>query len=66
MKKFVLLLLVAALSGCASVEFGSRQEQAQPLPKYRLLETVPELDGPAIPIAVYGFTDKTGQMKPND
>ena len=27
---------------------------------------MPELDGPPISIAVYGFQDKTGQMKPSD
>ena len=66
MKKILLLLLVGVLSGCASVEFGARQEPPQLLSKNRLLEKVPELDGPAIPIALYSFADKTGQMKPND
>jgi curli production assembly/transport component CsgG len=66
MKKILLLILVGVLSGCASVEFGARQEPPQPLTKHRLLEKLPELDGPAIPIALYGFADKTGQMKPND
>jgi len=36
------------------------------LPRENLTTKIPELDGPAIAIAVYGFTDKTGQMKPND
>lgn len=31
-----------------------------------ILETTPHLDGPKITIAVYSFTDKTGQRKPND
>lgn len=31
-----------------------------------VLETTPHLDGPKITIAVYSFTDKTGQRKPND
>lgn len=35
-------------------------------PIQNILETVPELDGPKITIAVYAFTDKTGQRKPNE
>ena len=35
-------------------------------PRQSLSESIPDLDGPAITIAVYGFQDKTGQMKPND
>jgi curli production assembly/transport component CsgG len=31
----------------------------------RILDTVPELDGPPIPVAVYSFVDKTGQRKPS-
>jgi curli production assembly/transport component CsgG len=31
-----------------------------------ILETTPHLDGPKITIAVYSFTDKTGQRKAND
>lgn len=35
-------------------------------PKENLITSLPELDGPPITIAVYGFQDKTGQMKPSD
>ena len=35
-------------------------------PIQNVLDTVPELDGPKITIAVYAFTDKTGQRKPNE
>lgn len=31
----------------------------------RLFENLPELDGQEIPIAVYSFTDRTGQRKPS-
>jgi len=31
----------------------------------KVFDKVPELDGPPIPIAVYSFTDKTGQRKPS-
>jgi curli production assembly/transport component CsgG len=35
-------------------------------PRQNLFDKIPKLDGPPITIAVYGFSDKTGQMKPND
>ena len=68
MKKALLSLLVAfTLSGCASIHFDLAREEPVPLkPKENLIEKLPELDGPPITIAVYGFADKTGQMKPND
>ena len=31
----------------------------------KLMDSIPELDGPPIPIAIYSFTDKTGQRKPS-
>lgn len=31
----------------------------------KLFKNLPELDGPVIPIAIYSFTDKTGQRKPS-
>jgi curli production assembly/transport component CsgG len=43
-----------------------KEEPVALLPRENLTTKIPELDGPAIAIAVYGFTDKTGQMKPND
>jgi len=66
MKALVLSLLLM-LSGCASLD--PAQFDAQPpklVPRQNLLTTLPELDGPRIPVAVYGFTDKTGQKKSND
>ena len=54
------------LTGCAVVLWDTEREPPQALPRVELLKTLPELDGPPIPIAVYGFSDKTGQMKPND
>jgi curli production assembly/transport component CsgG len=38
----------------------------QTSPIQKRLEDVPELDGEKITIAVYSFTDKTGQRKPSD
>jgi curli production assembly/transport component CsgG len=66
MKALVLSLLLM-LSGCASLD--QTQFDSQPpklVPRQNLLATLPELDGPRIPIAVYGFVDKTGQKKSND
>jgi curli production assembly/transport component CsgG len=68
MKKVLLsLLLVTALTGCASIQMDlSREEPVALKTKESLFNKLPELDGPPMTIAVYGFTDKTGQMKPND
>jgi len=66
MKALVLSLLLM-VSGCASID--QTQFDSQPpklVPRQNLLATLPELDGPRIPIAVYGFVDKTGQKKNND
>ena len=61
------LLLVTALSGCAHIHMETAKEEPVALtPKESLTSKLPELDGPPITIAVYGFQDKTGQMKPND
>lgn len=66
-KTFLSLLLVAALTGCASVQLDMAREEPIALNnKESLFNKLPELDGPPMTIAVYGFTDKTGQMKPND
>ncbi len=68
MKRLLLSLLIAtALSGCAHVQMESSVEEPMALkPKESLIDKLPNLDGPPITIAVYGFQDKTGQMKPND
>lgn len=68
MKRFVLSLLTAAtLSGCANIHLELAKEEPIALKtRESLFSTLQELDGPPIAIAVYGFLDKTGQMKPND
>ena len=68
MKQVLLsLLVVTALSGCAHIHMETgKEEPVALLPRESLTAKIPELDGPAITIAVYGFQDKTGQMKPND
>jgi len=61
------LLIVTGLSGCATIHMDAAKEEPIALqPKESLVNRLPNLDGPPITIAVYGFQDKTGQMKPND
>jgi curli production assembly/transport component CsgG len=68
MKRVLLLLLIAtALSGCAHIHMEASKEEPVVLKtKESLVSQLPDLDGPPLTIAVYGFQDKTGQMKPND
>ena len=68
MKKLLTLSLLALmLTGCASVQMELVKEEPVAIkPKEKLYDKIPPLDGPPITVAVYGFTDKTGQMKPND
>ena len=68
MKQILLYIIFAtALSGCAHVNMDmNKEEPVTLLPKENLVTKLPDLDGPPITIAVYGFADKTGQMKPND
>ncbi len=73
MRAMILLLLgVLLTTGCAgpgSLEVLMNHDkspgiQASPIPDR--LKAVPHLDGPKITIAVYSFTDKTGQRKPTE
>jgi curli production assembly/transport component CsgG len=68
MKKILLSLLVVSLTGCASInmELHGNQEPIKLEPKKSLAEKLPQLDGPPMTVAVYGFADKTGQNKPSD
>ena len=66
MKKLFVIFFVLLLTGCANVHMMLAQEEPVKLePRKQLSEMVPELDGPPITIAVYGFVDKTGQKKPS-
>jgi curli production assembly/transport component CsgG len=61
------LLIASALSGCAHIHMEASKEDPITLkPKESLVSQLPDLDGPPLTVAVYGFQDKTGQMKPND
>ena len=65
--KYLFVILLALLSGCASTQVEVMQEEPIKIePKKSLIEKLPLLDGPPITIAVYGFIDKTGQNKPNE
>jgi len=67
MQKVVLLIVAMMLSGCASIQMHFAQEEPVKLtPRVTLHDKLPDIDGPTIPIAVYGFQDKTGQKKPSD
>jgi len=67
MKKLLIALLVVTLTGCANIHMMLAQEEPVVLkPKENLLSVLPEIEGPPMTVAVYGFADKTGQMKAND
>jgi curli production assembly/transport component CsgG len=68
MKKTLLItLLFLSLTGCANIRMEASQEEPVKLePRKTLVERLPEIDGPPITIAVYGFQDKTGQKKTNE
>lgn len=72
-RKILTLGALVLLTACSSTmnksiemykDDGDARIQPSPLAK-RLVE-IPELDGPAMTVAVYSFSDKTGQRKPAD
>ena len=60
-----IIVISLALAGCGAHNDVNKQPELAPAPVPVIAE-IPELDGPKIPIAVYEFTDKTGQRKPNE
>lgn len=67
MRNLITILLTSLLVGCAQVHMEMAKEEPVAIkPRETLVERVPILDGPPITVAIYGFTDKTGQLKPND
>jgi curli production assembly/transport component CsgG len=67
MRALILILLAATVTGCANIHQWLAQEEPVKLePRQSLLIKLPELDGPPMTVAVYGFRDLTGQNKPND
>lgn len=72
MKILAAILALAMLGGCAmtpslqTLEDHATSPALQDSPIQKRLEEVPTVDGRKITIAVYGFSDKTGQRKPSD
>jgi curli production assembly/transport component CsgG len=64
MLKVLLFLAAVCLSGCATVpQIEDPKLSLSPLQEK--FDNIKQLDGPKITIAVYEFTDKTGQRKPS-
>ena len=67
MRALVSIIVATVLTGCANLHMMVSQEEAVKLePRQSLLVKLPAIDGPPMTVAVYGFRDLTGQMKPND
>ena len=69
MRLLLILLLGIILSGCATNQAQKVKTGAEPYivgtTTLEKLKEIPDLDQPQITIAVYEFTDQTGQRKPN-
>jgi len=62
-----MIMLATTLTGCASLTMESmREEPVAVTVREDIIARLPELDGPPMTIAVYGFRDLTGQNKSND
>jgi curli production assembly/transport component CsgG len=72
--KIILLpiILCALLGGCAAPGSLKGLSSADPMPSIQkspipeMLAAVPPIEGKKITVAVYSFSDKTGQRKPSD
>ena len=73
MKKFLLLPLLLITTACAggvhphlNQSYILREDaEVEQFSNPKLFKNLPELDGQVIPIAIYSFTDRTGQRKPS-
>ena len=67
-KSLIAICVCSLLIGCANHAGinGYTDPELSPAPLQQKFQEIPPLDGPKITIAVYSFTDKTGQRKPND
>jgi len=68
LKHILVILICSVLIGCKNHAglSGITDPIISPAPLQQKFKDIPPLDGPRITIAVYSFTDKTGQRKPND
>ena len=72
MRAIAAILILALLGGCAmnpslkTLRDSETSPTVQASPIQDRLEDVPALDGEKITIAVYQFSDRTGQRKPSD
>ena len=68
LKHILVLLICSVLIGCKQHAglHGITEPMVSPAPLQQKFKNIPPLDGEKITIAVYSFTDKTGQRKPND
>lgn len=65
--KYLIVLLTLILTGCANIHLNLAQEEPVRVnTRETLTSKIPDLDGPPMTIAVYGFKDLTGQKKPNE
>jgi len=68
-KSLLSILLLAMMAGCTSIPNKveiNNPPTLQPSPIPERMSAVPPIDGKKITIAVYSFSDKTGQRKPAD
>lgn len=68
LKNILAICVCSLLISCAQHAGinGYTDPELSPAPLQQKFQEIPPLDGPKITIAVYSFTDKTGQRKPND
>ena len=73
MNKIFIIIGILLLTGCSGtmqksldIKENAGPPRVQPAPLADRMIAVPELDGKKITIAVYSFSDKTGQRKPAD
>jgi len=65
--KLLSLVAALALAGCSSIVNIPEPEPAKPIaPPVSEFKTIKKSDSERVVVAVYGFTDKTGQRKPSD
>lgn len=66
MKNVVLSFLILLLSGCAVIQKAGLEHKPEVAPNKleKEFDAIPSPDGKKVTVAVYSFTDKTGQKKP--